>query len=130
MLESYKDFVKTIAMPIIQAIGRISLLKNKFVVDRLHKQGHKDPTCHATNHPDLFPCLNKLNAEVCTQINSWLAGFKYNVKQMNWLRYVFFLFCDLDYFNTCKLSDNNIAGDYFKKRQGIKRNYSDTSKGN
>ena len=51
------------------------LLKNKFVVDRLHIQGHTDPTCNAINHPDFFPGLNKLNTEVCEQINSWLAWF-------------------------------------------------------
>lgn len=71
---------------------RLKNLKNiKFVVDKLHIQGHTEPWCLNNCHPRLFPDLEPINTVICEQINFWLGKYKYILKHSNYLRY----FCNL-----------------------------------
>ena len=81
----------------------------KFVVDRLHIQGHTGPIRLKGNHPVLFPESagdNTVCDKVCEEINAYLAGFKYNVKHMNWVKNNFFFFWVVYYYNELKLSNS------------------------
>ena len=60
-----------------------SFSKYKFVVDKLHIQGHIELWCHQNCHPRLHPSLKSVNTVICEQVNVWLGGFKYAIKHMN-----------------------------------------------
>jgi len=74
-------------------------IDKKFVVGKLHIQGHTDHDCRFICHPDLYPDLNEINTVVVEQINFWVGQFKYITKHMNYFRYLFFLFILFDEYN-------------------------------
>jgi len=84
--------------------GRTAIFdKVIFVVDRLHIQGHVDPTCLATCHPKLFPDLIGKNTQVCEQTNFWIGKYKYNVKHMNYVRFNFYFYIIFNEHNKLKM---------------------------
>jgi hypothetical protein len=93
-----------------------------YVVDRLHIQGHVDPVCLATCHPDNFPELTGKNTQVCEQTNSWAAKFKFATRHMNWTRYNFFYYTVYDQYNIFKMHRNNEFCEYFKLYSTKRRN--------
>ena len=71
-----------------------------FVVDKLHIKNHVDREyCLKYCDPSKYKELNDINTVVCEDINSWLSGFKHNVKHMNKVRYSFFMFIMLNKYN-------------------------------
>ena len=78
-------------------------LTRKYIVDRLHIQGHIDEECLNSCNPKLFPELKDVNTVVCEQVNYWLRHFKHIVKHMNFYRFNFFLYIILDLYNQAKI---------------------------
>jgi len=102
----------------------------KFVIDKMHIQGHI-PTkcrsdCHPKNYPELHAPIN-INTVVCEQINFWIGRFKYIVKHMNYFRYIFFHYIIFDLYNTFKSSGKiNLSNKYeYNKNIDIKRRYTE-----
>ena len=80
-------------------------LKNvKYVVDKLHIQGHTEAWCLQNCHPKLFPDLEPVNTVICEQVNFWLGRYKYIVKHMNIYRFNFFLYIILNQYNKIKIN--------------------------
>ena len=72
-----------------------------FVIDRLHVQGHVE-SCKSVYHPKLYPELDNCNSMICEQRNFWISKYKHIVKHMNQYHFIFFLYCQFDYYNEIK----------------------------
>ena len=67
-------------------------INKKFVVDKLHIQGHTDHDCRSTCHPDLYPDLKDINTVVVEQINFWIGQFKYITKHELFSQFIFSIY--------------------------------------
>ena len=82
----------------------LKLKDTKYVVDKLHIQGHTERWCLENCHPKLFPELEPINTVVCEQLNFWLGRYKHIVKHMNIYRFNFFLYIILNEYNKIKIN--------------------------
>jgi hypothetical protein len=74
----------------------------KFVVDRLHIQGHTEQWCQDHCNPVHYPELLDQNTIICEQVNFWLGKYKYITKHMNMNRFNFYLYIILNEYNKIK----------------------------
>jgi len=79
------------------------LIKKKYVVDKLHIQGHTETWCHQNCHPSLFRELDDINTIVCEQLNFPLGQYKYIIKHMNVEHYSFYLYIIMNELNKIKI---------------------------
>jgi hypothetical protein len=84
----------------LEACGHMEILKNvAFVVDSFHFRTHResDVYCRTFCDPNQYPVLRGaggkwlFNTSVAEQTNAWFGKFQANVKEMNVIRYNFYL---------------------------------------
>lgn len=62
----------------------------KYVVDKLHIQGHEQQERKDECGPNLFPELKTVNILISKQINYWLGKYKFIMKHINVFRFKFY----------------------------------------
>jgi hypothetical protein len=105
-----------------------NLCSKKFVVDKLHIQGHTERWCHLNCHPNLFPDLTDINTVVCEQINFILGRYKYIIKHMSAERCNFYIYILLNELNKIKLDGRNeVLGFQIQHARTLLKNHLDLS---
>ena len=80
--------------------SRGKFLFNKIhIIDKFHMHNHSDPWCIKHCNPHDIDDLLNTNSTVCEEVNFWLAGFKNIVKNLNFVRFHFFMYIILNNYN-------------------------------